>query len=424
MLSSLTHKTLRTSSDCVQRPERAAVLQSLRSGEMVLVVAPQSSGLTTLLAEVADLGLNQRFVATSYISGNDLQSLNPGECFAAVLSRLSELLPLGWQAPECTDQKGFRRALLHILALLPQQVVLVLDDLQAAPPAWRESWLSLLRGINHEKQFQPFWQKFSCLLGTHTLTLNAAASLSFLSCYRMQPVGQAELARWLTGQPELESSTEASLAISAWAGGNPVWAECLLRLASEQGFAGPADVAYAAARWVESQPTPDLPDAAQALLQEVAAFGPRPACGLPEEQLLVDLAWLREHRGQLHWSAPLMALRWKTANLTTAQAIEQPWLLLDQQRMEVRHLGSPLSLHPQELKILFLLASQPGRFFSADAIYRQITDDASDTIAFSVNVRAQIARLRRKLPSPDYLETRRNVGYAFNSQLPFQLKKA
>lgn len=426
MLPSLLETSPKASSSWLPRPECAAILQSLRDGAMVLVTAPRASGLTSVLATAADLGLGSRFVATCYVSGRDLQTLSPNNCFAALASRLGELLPLGWHPPACDDPISFRRFLFQLLAILPQPVVLVLDDMQSAPPAWLLSLLNLFRSIQYEKQFQPFWQKLACLLGTHELQRDHldADSQSFLTCYRLQPVNQAEMTGWLATQPELASSHEARLTLAAWAGGNPVWTERLLRYAPTQGFTSPQLVASAAKRWVADQPAPELSADTRELLQSAATSGPQPATGLPAEQHLVDLGWLRLQHGQLTWSAPLAALYWKAANRAPKEPTEQPWLLLDQQRMEVRHLGRLLPLFPQELKILFLLASRPGQFFSAEQIYRQITDDPLESAIFAANVKAQIARLRKKLPSTDYLQTRRNVGYAFSTQLPFQLNKA
>lgn len=425
MLPALPETWPKASSSWLTRPESATILQSLRDGEMVLVAAPCATGLTSLLAVAADLGLGPRFVTTCYVSGRELQGLDSSHCFAQLASRLGELLPLGWQPPTCDDTSSFRRFLFQLLAVLPQPLVLVVDDLQSAPPAWLTCLFDLLQGIQYEKQFQPFWQKFSCLLGTHEPPEDHpdTATPGFLTCLRLQPVGQTAMASWLATRPELVSSRETCVALAAWTGGNPVWVERLLRYTSPQGFTCPEQVVRVTKRWAADQPALELPVELRERLQAVAIDGPRRATGQPVEQQLLALGWLRLQQGKLHWAAPLAALHWKTVQRKSPKPKEQPYLLLDQQRMEVRHLGRLLPLFPQELKILFFLATRSGQFFSAEQIYRQITDDPLENAIYATNVKTQIARLRKKLPSTDYLQTRRNVGYAFTNQLPFQLNR-
>jgi DNA-binding response OmpR family regulator len=109
------------------------------------------------------------------------------------------------------------------------------------------------------------------------------------------------------------------------------------------------------------------------------------------------------------------------SSVTEQPKVDPPRLLLDQKRKEVRWQGRLLPLFPQELAILCLLAQHPGQFLSPEQIYRQTTEHPLDGAVYLSNIRAQVSRLRRKLPHPDYILSRRNAGYAFNAQLPSRL---
>lgn len=97
-----------------------------------------------------------------------------------------------------------------------------------------------------------------------------------------------------------------------------------------------------------------------------------------------------------------------------------PLLVIDALRLEVRYEERLLPLFPQELKILLFLASQPERYFSEAAIYRGISEQAYGGELGVVNLKAPIARLRKKLPSRDLIHNRRGIGYAFRPVLPYE----
>lgn len=99
---------------------------------------------------------------------------------------------------------------------------------------------------------------------------------------------------------------------------------------------------------------------------------------------------------------------------------ETPQLVIDAVRLEVRYQGRLLPLFPQELKILLFLASQPERYFSEAAIYRGISEQAYGGELGVVNLKAPIARLRKKLPSRDLIHNRRGIGYAFRPVIPYE----
>ena len=97
-----------------------------------------------------------------------------------------------------------------------------------------------------------------------------------------------------------------------------------------------------------------------------------------------------------------------------------PTLVIDALRLEVRYQERLLPLFPQELKILLFLASQPERYFNEAAIYRGISEQTDGAELGVVNLKAPIARLRKKLPSRDLIHNRRGIGYAFRPVLPYE----
>ncbi|NLW17474.1 MAG: AAA family ATPase [Firmicutes bacterium] len=114
--------------------------------------------------------------------------------------------------------------------------------------------------------------------------------------------------------------------------------------------------------------------------------------------------------------------------LQPLQRNSQPWvvkedtpqLVIDAVRLEVRYQGRLIPLFPQELKILLFLASQPERYFSEAAIYRGISEQPYGAELGVVNLKAPIARLRKKLPSRDLIHNRRGIGYAFRPVIPYE----
>ena len=120
-------------------------------------------------------------------------------------------------------------------------------------------------------------------------------------------------------------------------------------------------------------------------------------------------------RGFVHVLAGLFALA-----LDRPRAMSRPVrlgdLVIDVQRHEVSIDGRAVRLTPSELRLLLLLAEQPGRPRSRREILRHLSgaDPAGRERACDVH----IANLRRKLerdPSrPERLLTLRGVGYALN----------
>jgi DNA-binding response OmpR family regulator len=89
---------------------------------------------------------------------------------------------------------------------------------------------------------------------------------------------------------------------------------------------------------------------------------------------------------------------------------------LDLRRAELRRRGRPVATTPLELKLLGILATQPGR-----ALTRRLLIDAAWGPATSITERVvdnQIAHLRQKIEpspaSPRFLKSVRGLGYRFD----------
>lgn len=90
-------------------------------------------------------------------------------------------------------------------------------------------------------------------------------------------------------------------------------------------------------------------------------------------------------------------------------------LEMDTERVEVRKDGKEVQLSPREFKLLFTLASSPGRVFTREALLRQVWGEDEFIDERTVNVYVQ--RLRTKLEDnpakPRLIETVRGFGYRF-----------
>jgi DNA-binding response OmpR family regulator len=90
-------------------------------------------------------------------------------------------------------------------------------------------------------------------------------------------------------------------------------------------------------------------------------------------------------------------------------------LRLDPCRMEVTLDGRPLAVSTIEFRLLYLLASQPGRVFSRERLMEEISGREYGGLDRSIDM--HISALRRKLDdsprSPSYLRTVRGSGYMF-----------
>ncbi|MBA2731894.1 MAG: response regulator transcription factor [Acidobacteria bacterium] len=91
-------------------------------------------------------------------------------------------------------------------------------------------------------------------------------------------------------------------------------------------------------------------------------------------------------------------------------------LVIDKRRHEVSLSGARVDLTPLEFQILELLASEPGRAWSRNALLDQVW--STEYEGYQRNIDPHINRLRKKLEidpkNPHYVLTVRGVGYKLN----------
>jgi len=91
-------------------------------------------------------------------------------------------------------------------------------------------------------------------------------------------------------------------------------------------------------------------------------------------------------------------------------------LVIDKRRHEVSRGGERVDLTPLEFQILELLASEPGRAWSRNALLDQVW--STEYEGYQRNIDPHINRLRKKLEAdpknPHYVLTVRGVGYKLN----------
>lgn len=94
-------------------------------------------------------------------------------------------------------------------------------------------------------------------------------------------------------------------------------------------------------------------------------------------------------------------------------------LVIDKRRHEVWRGESRVDLTPLEFQILELLASEPGRAWSRNALLDKVW--STEYEGYQRNIDPHIARLRKKLESdpknPHYVLTVRGVGYKLNETI-------
>jgi len=98
------------------------------------------------------------------------------------------------------------------------------------------------------------------------------------------------------------------------------------------------------------------------------------------------------------------------------ERIEVGDLIIDKRRHEVLRNGYRVDLTPLEFQILELLASEPGRAWSRNALLDRVW--STDYEGYQRNIDPHINRLRKKLETdpknPRYVLTVRGVGYKLN----------
>jgi DNA-binding response OmpR family regulator len=98
------------------------------------------------------------------------------------------------------------------------------------------------------------------------------------------------------------------------------------------------------------------------------------------------------------------------------ERVEIGELVIDKRRHEVMRSGQRVDLTPLEFQILDLLASEPGRAWSRNALLDQVW--STDYEGYQRNIDPHINRLRKKIEAdpknPHYVLTVRGVGYKLN----------
>ncbi len=101
------------------------------------------------------------------------------------------------------------------------------------------------------------------------------------------------------------------------------------------------------------------------------------------------------------------------------ERIEVGDIVIDKRRHQVTRAGQDVNLTPLEFQILELLASEPGRAWSRNALLDQVW--STEYEGYQRNIDPHINRLRRKLEvdpkNPHYVLTVRGVGYKLNETL-------
>lgn len=101
---------------------------------------------------------------------------------------------------------------------------------------------------------------------------------------------------------------------------------------------------------------------------------------------------------------------------TDGERLEIGDLVIDKRRHEVSLGGERVELTPLEFQILELLASEPGRAWSRNALLDQVW--STEYEGYQRNIDPHINRLRKKLEAdpknPHYVLTVRGVGYKLN----------
>jgi DNA-binding response OmpR family regulator len=105
-----------------------------------------------------------------------------------------------------------------------------------------------------------------------------------------------------------------------------------------------------------------------------------------------------------------------THPIVDGDRIEVGKLVIDKRRHEVSLSGERVDLTPLEFQILELLASEPGRAWSRNALLDQVW--STEYEGYQRNIDPHINRLRKKLEAdpknPHYVLTVRGVGYKLN----------
>ncbi len=85
-------------------------------------------------------------------------------------------------------------------------------------------------------------------------------------------------------------------------------------------------------------------------------------------------------------------------------------LQIDNERREAFFEGRPLALPRKEFKLLALLASEPGRLFTREEIYRTVW--GSEVVVGDRTIDVHIRKLRQKI-GEEHIQTLKGLGYKY-----------
>jgi DNA-binding response OmpR family regulator len=120
-------------------------------------------------------------------------------------------------------------------------------------------------------------------------------------------------------------------------------------------------------------------------------------------------------RAMLRRSAEVSRLRAQVAQAPPAAPLASADLQIDSARRRALFRGTALDLRPREFELLALLAANPGRVYTREALLRQLWghDDYVDLRTVDVHVRRLRAKLAAIDPEAQLIQTEWGVGYRF-----------
>jgi len=98
--------------------------------------------------------------------------------------------------------------------------------------------------------------------------------------------------------------------------------------------------------------------------------------------------------------------------------LEAGSLAVDQNEVQVYNLGKPVELTLREYSLLVYLMKKPGFVYSREQLLNQVWgyDYIGDERTVDVTVRRLREKLEKDPAQPDYIQTKRGVGYYFKPQ--------
>jgi len=348
------------------RVEREAVAKSLalaRDEGFVVIEARPKSGLTMFLAQVGS------YLAKE--SGGEAVYVNAAVGSTPIFQRLGEKLGSNW---------GTHPNVPGILQDLAQAapLVLLIDGLERSTAQEKSLFETICQAFRSERLFVPALGKVFVVLGTRDTWHGSKVRLGYFN--------RTEVATLLGRSPE----DHVAQALYAWTAGAPeLVREVAMQLDHRE----------------------DRVSAVHRAVRGLAQIGRlrRIALDQPSQGELSRLGLAGDR------IVPAMKLALK---INQGQG---SGLVINRHMLEARYQGRLIALFPQEARILCLLAANPGRILTAEQIYSEITG-GQGLYAGEGSVKAQVSRLRQKLPPPSqWIITKRGIGYYFNPYVTFRL---